>query len=67
MSDWKNETEAREQIKSLVAEYYEKYKKPEQEKEFVPGDRLSYASRVYDEKARAVETASSRSQKKELI
>lgn len=50
MSDWKNETEAREQIKSLVAEYYEKYKKPEQEKEFVPGDRLSYASRVYDEK-----------------
>ena len=50
MSDWKNENDAREQIKSLVAEYYEKYKKPEQEKEFMPGDRLSYASRVYDEK-----------------
>ena len=26
MSNWKNENEAREQIKSLVAEYYEKYK-----------------------------------------
>lgn len=50
MSDWKNENEAREQIKALVTEYYKKYKKPEQDKEFTPGDRLSYASRVYDEK-----------------
>ena len=50
MSNWKNEAEAREQIKSLVADYYKDFKKPEQEKEFHPGDRLSYASRVYDEK-----------------
>ena len=50
MSNWKNEVEAREQIKSLVADYYKDFKKPEQEKEFHPGDRLSYASRVYDEK-----------------
>ena len=50
MPDWKNEEEAREQIKSLVAEYYYRYKKPGQEKAFQPGDRLAYASRVYDEK-----------------
>ena len=50
MENWKNEAEAREQIKALVAEYYNDFKKPEQEKAFKPGDRLSYASRVYDEK-----------------
>ena len=50
MTKWKNEAEAREQIKSLVAEYYNDFKKPEQDKPFQPGDRLSYASRVYDEK-----------------
>lgn len=50
MSKWKNEGEAREQIKALVEEYYHDFKKPEQEKKFTPGDRLSYASRVYDEK-----------------
>ena len=50
MTKWKNEAEAREQIKSLVAEYYNDFKKPEQDKPFHPGDRLSYASRVYDEK-----------------
>ena len=50
MAAWNNESEAREQIKSLVAEYYKEYKKPEQEKAFCPGDRISYASRVYDEK-----------------
>ena len=42
MPDWKNEEEAREQIKSLVAEYYYRYKKPGQEKAFQPGDRLAY-------------------------
>lgn len=47
---WKSEKEAREQIKRLVADYYNDFKKPETEKEFVPGDRISYASRVYDEK-----------------
>ena len=50
MSNWSNESEAREQIKTLVAEYYKDFKKPEQDKEFTPGDRISYASRVYDEK-----------------
>ena len=50
MAAWNNESEAREQIKALVAEYYKEYKKPEQDKAFCPGDRISYASRVYDEK-----------------
>ena len=51
MSTWKNETEAREQIKALVADYYNDFKKPENDKSgFKPGDRISYASRVYDEK-----------------
>ena len=50
MTQWKSEAEAREQIKALVAEYYKEFKKPEQEKAFHPGDRVSYASRVYDEK-----------------
>jgi len=48
---WKNEAEAREQIKALVADYYKEFKKPKESKEnFKPGDRISYASRVYDEK-----------------
>lgn len=51
MSNWKNETEAREQIKALVAEFYHDFKEPVESKEnFKPGDRVSYASRVYDEK-----------------
>lgn len=51
MADWKNEAEAREQIKSMVADYYHDFKEPEESKEnFKPGDRISYASRVYDEK-----------------
>lgn len=48
MSTWTNESEAREQIKSLVAEYYHDFK--EKKEEFQPGDRISYASRVFDEK-----------------
>ena len=50
MSKWNSEQEAREEIKELVAEYYNQFKKPEQEKKFEEGDRISYASRVYDEK-----------------
>ena len=51
MSNWKNETEAREQIKAMVADYYHDFKEPQDSKEnFKPGDRISYASRVYDEK-----------------
>lgn len=48
MANWKNEAEAREQIKALVAEYYHDFK--EKREPFVPGDRISYASRVFDEK-----------------
>lgn len=48
MAGWKNETEAREQIKALVAEYYHDFKKKKEP--FRPGDRISYASRVFDEK-----------------
>lgn len=48
MSDWKSEAEAREQIKALVAEYYHVFK--EKKEAFKPGDRISYASRVFDEK-----------------
>ena len=51
MSKWKNENEAREEIKSLVADYYHQFKEPVESKDsFKPGDRVSYASRVYDEK-----------------
>lgn len=51
MAKWKNETEAREQIKALVADFYHEFKEPVESKEnFKPGDRVSYASRVYDEK-----------------
>ncbi|MDO4219341.1 MAG: lipopolysaccharide biosynthesis protein RfbH [Synergistaceae bacterium] len=51
MSNWKNETEARNQIKKLVGEFYREFKAPKENKEnFRPGDRISYASRVYDEK-----------------
>jgi dTDP-4-amino-4,6-dideoxygalactose transaminase len=45
---WKSEEEAREQIKSLVAEYYHSFK--EKKSPFQPGDRINYASRVFDEK-----------------
>lgn len=51
MTTWKNENEAREQIKSLVAEYYHAFLKPRENKgNFKPGDRITYAARVYDEK-----------------
>ena len=48
MARWNNEAEAREEIKSLVADYYHEFK--EKKDPFRPGDRISYASRVYDEK-----------------
>ena len=44
------EKELRQQIRDLVLQYYQEIKKPEQEKEYHTGDRISYASRVYDEK-----------------
>lgn len=48
MSKWKNEAEAREMIKALVADYYHDFK--EKKNDFKEGDRISYASRVFDEK-----------------
>ncbi len=48
MAVWKDEIEARMQIKGLIAEYYHEFK--EKTEEFTPGDRISYASRVFDEK-----------------
>ena len=42
------ESELRSRIKELVAEYYREVKKPEQERSYEPGDRIAYASRVYD-------------------
>lgn len=45
---WNNETEARDEIKSLVAKYYEQFKKDSGV--FKPGDRINYAGRVFDEK-----------------
>ena len=50
MGRWQNEEEAREEIKLLVSEFYKEFKEPEQNKEFKEGDRIPYASRVYDEK-----------------
>lgn len=47
MNNWKSEEEARRQIKALVADYYHNFK--EKKEKFKPGDRISYASRVFDE------------------
>lgn len=46
--NWENEAEAREQIKDMVAQYYHDFM--ERRDAFKPGDRISYASRVFDEK-----------------
>ena len=48
MKNWNSEAEARETIKSLVRDYYCDFK--QQKTAFCPGDRISYASRVFDEK-----------------
>jgi CDP-6-deoxy-D-xylo-4-hexulose-3-dehydrase len=51
MADWRDEAQAREEIRELVGEYYRRFRAPVESKEgFRPGDRISYASRVYDEK-----------------
>ena len=44
---WKNEEEARNQIKGLVTKYYHQFK--ENKNEFKAGDRINYASRVFNE------------------
>lgn len=51
MAKWSNEEEARIQIKNMVEDYYHEFKEQKESKAaFKPGDRISYASRVYDEK-----------------
>ena len=45
---WQSEEDARAEIKALVSEYYKEFKK--ENTSFKPGERISYASRVYDEK-----------------
>lgn len=47
---WTTESEAREEIKTLVAQYYHQFKEKEKTAFFIPGDRIAYASRVFDEK-----------------
>lgn len=46
--NWTSEQEAREDILSAVAQYYQKYKAAK--KPFEPGDCITYAARVFDEK-----------------
>ena len=44
---WDNEEKARNDIKSMIAEYYCQFVK--NEKSFKPGDRINYAGRCFDE------------------
>lgn len=48
MAHWNSESEAREEIKQLVSDYYHTFK--EKKEPFKAGDRIAYASRVFDEK-----------------
>ena len=48
MAKWNSEVEARNEIKSLVAEYYNQFKKNDDK--FKKGDRINYSGRVFDEK-----------------
>ena len=48
MNRWTNEAEAKSEILKLVEDYYNQFKAPK--KPFEPGDRINYASRVYDDK-----------------
>lgn len=48
MANWENEAEAREQIEDMVAQFYHSFR--EKKEPFREGDRISYASRVFDEK-----------------
>ncbi|MBR0090668.1 MAG: lipopolysaccharide biosynthesis protein RfbH [Lachnospiraceae bacterium] len=48
MKNWSTEQQARDMIKTLVTDYYNTFKS--EKKGFSPGDRIAYASRVFDEK-----------------
>lgn len=45
---WNSEEEARNEIKQMVTRYYNQFIK--NDKPFLPGDRITYAARVFDEK-----------------
>ena len=45
---WNTEAEARAEILDAVSNYYKQYKS--EKKSFEPGDRITYAARVFDEK-----------------
>lgn len=47
-TNWNSEQQAREQIKELVIQYYHQFK--EKKEPFQPGERITYAARVFDEK-----------------
>ena len=47
ITHWKNEQQAREEIKKLVIQYYHQFK--EKKNAFTPGNRITYAARVFDE------------------
>ena len=47
MANWQNEAEAKEQILALVSEYYHDFK--ETKDPYKEGNRIPYASRVYDD------------------
>lgn len=44
---WESKNEAKEQIKSMITDYYDQFLK---KVEYIPGDRIQYASTVFDEK-----------------
>ena len=48
MAKWNSEVEARNEIKSLVAEYYNQFKK--NDNKFKKGERINYSGRIFDEK-----------------
>lgn len=45
--NWSNREEAKESIKNAIAEYYTQFMKKE---EYIPGERIQYASTVFDER-----------------
>lgn len=47
-NNWKDETEARQDIRNAVSNYYHQFLEPGQQHK--PGSRISYGGRVYDEK-----------------
>jgi len=48
MAKWQSEQAARQEILSMVVDYYHEYQ--EQKESFQPGQRITYAGRVFDEK-----------------